>query len=120
MRKRKLVPLRPILERLGACDDALEWQAAAQCKTFAQAWERCPHGGWLAWLIGLAIDLRDGSFDDNAMPSGRAQMRMERELGRPLRYGFHQPAQLRALRESYSRVFVERVLYEFAKREGLS
>lgn len=37
------------LERLGACEDAVEWARAYQ--TPAEAWEACERPDWIAWLV---------------------------------------------------------------------
>ena len=38
------------LEKLGACEDALEW--AAGQKSQQAAWDNCTRGDWMLWLLG--------------------------------------------------------------------
>ena len=43
--------LMPILEHMGACDDAKSWIRFHKFDTFAEAWARCPDALWIDWLI---------------------------------------------------------------------
>ncbi|MGO9291041.1 MAG: hypothetical protein ACLQIJ_20100, partial [Polyangia bacterium] len=43
---------REILNKLGACSDAVEW--AAKYKTPRAAWKVCQNGSWMLWLAGIA------------------------------------------------------------------
>lgn len=43
------------LDRMDACDAALEW--CADKSTLAEAWRDCQNGDWLLWLLGRS-DLR--------------------------------------------------------------
>lgn len=43
--------LMPILEHMGACDDAKSWIRFHKFDTFAEAWARCPEALWIDWLI---------------------------------------------------------------------
>lgn len=36
------------LQELGACEDAILWAAG---KTLQEAWQTCPRGDWMLWLI---------------------------------------------------------------------
>ena len=41
-----------ILEKLGACDAALNWlRELPETTTLQEAWDLCEHGGWLLWLL---------------------------------------------------------------------
>jgi len=41
-----------LLEKLGACDAALDWlRELSETTTLQEAWDLCEHGGWLLWLL---------------------------------------------------------------------
>ncbi len=43
----------PLLTRLDACDEAIEWaRSLPTTTTAAEAWAQCPRGDWLVWLLG--------------------------------------------------------------------
>ena len=45
-------PLSTLLRSLNACDDAREW--AKPFDTLQAAWNVCPRGDWMIWLLGAA------------------------------------------------------------------
>ena len=47
----KKIRLMPILERLGACEEAKSWIRFHRFDTFAEAWARCPDIMWIDWLV---------------------------------------------------------------------
>lgn len=98
-RSKKLVPLMPILVRLGACDEAREWLAMAKYTTFREAYESIHKSGdsrmWLPWL-GTRIAREHGL----------------RDCPCPLCEGSRDIPGLAAR--------VERALYDYAVREGLA
>ena len=36
---------------LGACAPALDWLRSEQHPTLQAAWDACPHGDWMMWLL---------------------------------------------------------------------
>jgi hypothetical protein len=44
------------LEKVGACRPAVEW--ARQYPTFHEAWQACPRGDWMLWLISRTSSLK--------------------------------------------------------------
>jgi hypothetical protein len=41
-----------ILDKLGACDSALDWlRGLPEATTLQEAWDLCDHGEWLLWLL---------------------------------------------------------------------
>ncbi len=53
--------LRDQLEKLGACDESLEW---VRGKTIKQAWETCENTSWMFWiLIKTDLDIIDPVCD---------------------------------------------------------
>ena len=94
-RTKKLVPLMPILVRLGACRDGREWVAKANHATFREAYKAASkeNSGFTAWL--------------------GARLNAERVTGVCLcPYCCPRVPDLAAR--------VERALYDFAVREGLA
>ena len=40
------------LEKLGACQEAIDWLKNGNFKTFQEAWDKCERGDWMLWLLG--------------------------------------------------------------------
>ena len=40
-----------ILKVNGACPEGLNWVEANKIENAQQFWDKCPHPGWMAWII---------------------------------------------------------------------
>jgi hypothetical protein len=115
-KSKKLVPLMPILVRLGACGPARAWVAAKNFATFREAWGACPDGEWMSWLLRRDVFRFAGlDFSDREIEVFWADRpRASRDYG--VRYGQEYRDELRS---TIPAAEIERALYDFAVREGL-
>lgn len=50
-KKIKVLPLRPLLKHLGACEESLFWLDSNRFATFQKMVAAIPNWGWLEWLL---------------------------------------------------------------------
>ena len=107
--KKKLVPLMPILERLNACTFGIKRVREVGAATFQEAWsvfrhESIEHRRDICWLAYEAH-----------MKVGDA-----RTAGWIMSINWYNSDALDRIERRVSATKVERMLYDFAKREGLA
>ena len=61
-------PLHAALVKEHACSDALTWVSSATWPSFQAAWDACPRGSWLLWLIGRGVCWRRRKGDPFGTP----------------------------------------------------
>jgi hypothetical protein len=115
--RKKLVPLMPILRRLGACNDAKRWLGRKRFRTFTEAWTHCDHAGWMLWLVAKALDCERGVANDNCIASNASHKEVGAAFGA---YDLYDPVGAYRVRRTFDARRVERALYDFAVREGIA
>lgn len=120
-----LVPLMPILQSLGFCDEGLKTVTAHGAATFREGWRTFPHVGSLASLAFEALN----TVDDRRAARCDLHFCWEAaDANFPPHYGRHYPKRRlyrtkaharRALNEITSAEEVERLLYAYALKHGL-
>lgn len=108
-KRKKLVPLIPILKRLGACDDALAMIAERKAPTFAKAWADM-----------LACDDTRSGFCGFLDSNGMAAILPLPPNFRCICSCSPEDAERHLAARGVTRASVERALYNYAKREGLA
>lgn len=44
--------LSEFLKDHGACEGGVDWVKENKIKTLAEAWDKCPRGDWMIWMLG--------------------------------------------------------------------
>lgn len=118
-----MIRLTDVLRRLNACDDGLGWLASNQKPTFLQLWKSCQRGHDMRWLV---LSIAGHYLGTPLCERGQAD-RLRRtlqdawfaaEATRPPYSAF--PRRLaNEIRRRIDGRDIERILYDFAVREGI-
>ena len=65
------------IEALGACAPALDWLRSEQHPTLQAAWDACPQGDWLLWVLAAMGHPAYSDAQDAVLCSPEAQRAYE-------------------------------------------